>query len=106
MRYKNERQATFKRDFIERTRQARLGRFRSQQAFLDAFGDMPQSVWKVYETSIPLPPYLIIQFCAVCDVDVSWLLGGKGKGPALLAPPRKPRKPRQRRKPIAVEKVA
>lgn len=89
-----DRQTEHRQRYIERVRQARCARFRSQAAFLVALGDVPQTTWKTYETHVAMPMYLIPQFCAICDVDANWLLTGHGKAPVLLVPPRKPRAPR------------
>jgi hypothetical protein len=92
----------FRRDFIERTRWARIGRGYTQEEAASLLG-LPQDKYKQYESRSLLPHELIAKFCLLCAIDEGWLFTAKGRAPAIPEPPRKETRPRpfRRRKKAA-----
>jgi hypothetical protein len=67
--------------FIQRTKLARIARFKSQTPICTIL-DLEQGTYKQYETRTYLPHRYIPKFCAATGVDIEWLLTGEGLGPA------------------------
>lgn len=88
----------FRRDFIARTRWARIGRSFTQAQAADLLG-LAQDKYKQYESRTLLPHELVARFCLLCGIDESWLFTAKGRAPAIPEPPRQePRKRPVRRR--------
>ncbi len=63
----------FVRDFMERTKQARLNARLTQKKMGQALGGMAQDTYKNYETKRMLPREYIPTFCLVCGITADWL---------------------------------
>lgn len=73
--------------FINRVKQARMARFKTQGPMLTIL-EVDQGTYKQYESRTPLPHRLIPKFCAATGVSLEWLLTGEGKGPEVEEYPR------------------
>jgi len=67
----------FKQKFIDRVRHARYSAGKTQEEIADAMG-IKQDQYKHWETERVIPQHLIVKFCLACQVDLVWLLTGKG----------------------------
>jgi DNA-binding XRE family transcriptional regulator len=82
----------FKRAFLARTAAAREKADYTQETMAAALG-MEQSKYSKYEIRSMLPHALMIQFCALCHIDMAWLYTAAIEIPA--AKPKRRRRPRK-----------
>jgi transcriptional regulator with XRE-family HTH domain len=84
----------YRRDFVSRTRIARVTAGFSQAQIASLLGVDANSYSK-YEAvegqQSMLPNHLVEVFCIACKVSEHWLFTGKGSGPAVAPPTRAPR---------------
>jgi transcriptional regulator with XRE-family HTH domain len=70
----------YRKEFLARTKLARMSTGLSQGEFANLLG-MKQDRYKQYETRTLLPHYLIVDFCEKCGVSEEWLISGRGPSP-------------------------
>lgn len=79
----------FKRAFIARIKAARKAKGATQAEMADMLGLPGQDHYKQYEGRSLLPHHLVVKFCMICDVDVTYLYTGQGRRPVAKVPTRK-----------------
>lgn len=95
--------STFKRAFLNRTRELREKTGRTQADMAEALG-IPKATYEKNETRTLLPHYLIPRFAQIVQTDIAFMFTGRGQSRPLDTTPLPPAQKRGGNRSISAKK--